>query len=184
MKNILFTFLFIIAYFIWIIFTGSQFDLWICILFIFLIWSYHDIVFSIIRIWNLFFRQYNNAYPAFTRYEIGTDWNRITHYSVLSANIYEKFDKLVENESKNGVKRNQDYSEKVKDYYKKYLAAEYSRNFWNEVANYKIEANIAVNNGKKKIEDVQSYAYKYAVMPHWENGIETSKKYKEWIEQK
>ncbi len=172
--------LILVAIGLWDLFTGSPKDFWIILGIIIVIWNYEKILLNIVKVWNLFIRQYNTAYPAFSHYEIGSLWNNMMQNSFDSNHAYERFSKLHEKEKKQGVTANRDFSDKLKNNFKEYTDYKSKSELYKKQADLMIEGNIAVNTGKKIIKQVQE-EFEKSEPNYWIHINKAEKEYSEWL---
>ena len=145
----------------WDLITGIMGSFWVHLSIIFFIWSYERILLwtllPFVEAWNIYVKNYNNSYPVFSRFEIGTVQNSLNRYNRESSTAFDNYAKSQEKERRKGlnVNGNKSFSKNVKYYYKEYLEGK----LWTETKRKElysmIEGNIEVSLGKKTIHQVK-----------------------------
>jgi hypothetical protein len=137
--------------FSWII---ETFGVWILIIYIVInIINSKNIRAFFVGLWNLFGNNYNSSYPVFSRLEIGEAKNHFINLNSYWWRMWEKYSKLKEKEEKKGHIKNSDINSNVKYCFKEYVRSSLEATIARKKFKFMIESNIAVQNGKKSIDE-------------------------------
>ncbi len=135
------------------------------------------ILLPLIKFWNLFINNFNNSYPAFSHFEIGDVENKRIDLNHEIGRSHDAFEKLLE----------KGYSQYLSNVMQEYVEASAKSRMFKDEVNYMIEGNIAVTNGKKKIQEVRKdFENKFGMrgmsfnMSNYQKAAEVE--YKEWNE--
>lgn len=150
---------------------------WPILLLIFVVYKRHDFLDLIRTIYFCFFRNYNDSYPAFQKFEIGSLKADTMKLGDLQSRLDNRFYKRW-GKHRDHFKKNKDLDEEAKQLIKTALEAGYKSEWSEKKADFMIEANNAVRNGKETIKSVQKeYSDKFSGKPHY---WDLQKIYSEW----
>lgn len=149
---------------------------WFLIILIFIYFNRYQILSTIM---HLFFHQYNESYPAFSKLQIGATKLDALDLSKKWSNLVDKSSAMMKkqkDQSKN--LKNTDLSEESKDLYKFAWECYYKSQWEEKKADFMIEANNEVVNGKKTIQEVkEDFEKKFS---GWTYLKESDQHFKKW----